>query len=115
MASLAAVLYPPPTKQGWNEWTHANFQHHLAIREGLISVRGLVSTPYKLWPVSEHDFNDWLEQHQQEHNQMNQALGIQGQDISSLDLKDRVKADAWFFTHFIQHQSAAQILALTIL
>ena len=114
MASLAAVLYPPPTKQGWNDWAHANFQHHLAIRSGIVAVKGVIPTPYRIWPVSDFDFSDWEEQHQQEHSLMNQILGISGQDLSDIDRQDRRKLDAWMFAHFIQHQAAAQILKIPI-
>lgn len=115
MASLAAVLYPPPTKQGWNEFAHANFQHHLAIRTAITQVRGVLPTPYRIWPVSEFDFHDWEEQHQQEHTLMCQLLGISSQDLSDYDQKDKTKRDAWHFAHFIQHQAAATILGLPIL
>lgn len=113
--SLAAILYPSPTQHGWKEWSWHNFQHHLGIDEGLRVVKGLTPNVYRLWPVEEHEFRDWLEQHQQAHSVMNQALGISGQDLSGLDLNDKRGRDGWFYQHFIQHQAAAKILGLPIL
>lgn len=113
--SLASVLYPPPTKDGWNEWTWANYQHHQAIETGLRQVKGLSPTIYRLWPVREQEFEDWLEQHQQAHTLFTQALGINGSDLSQLDFNDKPKRDAWMYSHFVDHQAAAQLLGLTIL
>lgn len=113
--SLAAVLYPSPTTKGWAEWSWHNYQHHQAIDTAMEQVRGIKPASYRLWPVDEHNFQDWLEQHQQSHSLFTQVLGISGQDLSELDLKDKTKREAWMFQHFIQHQAAAQTLALPIL
>lgn len=113
--SLASVLYPSPTRQGWKEWSWANFQHHLAIDTGLLQVAGYQYNPYRLWPVDEHDFRGFLEQHNQSHQVFNSVLGINGQDLSELDLEDKTMRDSWFFSHYTQHQAAAQLLGLAIL
>lgn len=113
--SLAAVLYPPPTKQGWREWSFANFNHHQAIDAAIVDVLGVAAQHYRIWPVDESNFDDWLEQHQLSHSLYNQILGIDGQDLTGLDLKDKNKREGWFFIHYIQHQAAAQILKLPTL
>lgn len=113
--TLASVLYPSPTESGWEEWSFANYEHHLAIEEGLLQVLGIVATPFRIWPVNGAQFRDWQEQHQQSHTLFNRALGITGRDLTDLDFTDRSKADAWYFEHFIQHQAAAKTLGLSIL
>lgn len=113
--SLAAVLYPSPTEEGWTEWSHANYQHHLAIERALLQVKGVQATPFRIWPVGENQFEDWLEQHQQAHTLFCNELGIAGLDLTDLDFKDKSKKDFWYFAHFQQHQAAAQLLGLSIL
>lgn len=113
--SLASVLYPSPTNQGWDEWSWHNYQHHLAINTALTQVLGIIPVTYRLWPVRQEEFRDWLEQHQQAHTLFCNAIGISGVDISDLDFKDKTKRDAWMYLHFQQHQAAAQILGLDIL
>lgn len=113
MACLATVLYPSPTPEGWTEWTHQNYQHHLAIEDALLQVRGVRVTPFRIWPVD--NMKDWEGQHQQAHDLFCEELGIQGIDLTGLDLRDKSKKDAWFFQHYMQHYTAAQILGTTIL
>lgn len=113
--SLASILYPPPTANGWKEWSWANFQHHLAIDKAIKQVKGVDVMPFRLWPVSEGDLKNWLEQHQESHNNYNQLLNISGQDLTEFDPKNKAKRDDWFFVHFLQHQAAAQTLALPFL
>lgn len=115
MVSVAQIIYPPPTKHGWQEWTLLNAQHHAAIEAALLQVKGIQAQKFRLWPVTEADFTDWLQQHQLAHELFNQALGISGADLSDLDRKDKTKFDDWMFRHSIQHRSAASILGLSIL
>lgn len=113
--SLAGVLHPPPTEQGWTEWSLQNYIHHQGIEDGLRQVKGVSPPFYRLWPVTEHDFQDWLEQHQQAHSYFNQALGLNGQDLSELNRKDKTQMEAWAYTHFLEHLAAAKTLGLSIL
>ena len=109
------MLYPSPTEQGWNEWSFANKSHHDAIDAAILSVLGVAVTKYRIWPTSADNFSDFLEQHQQAHTQYNQLLGIDGQDLTGLNLKDKPNTQAWFWSHYVQHQAAAQILGLPTL
>lgn len=113
MANLAAVLYPAPEQMGFEAWTHDNYQHHLAIETALLEVRGVIATPFRIWPVK--TMKEWEGQHQQSHDLFAQELGIDGFDFTGLDLEDKQKKDSWMFRHFMQHLAAAQVLRLDIL
>lgn len=106
--SLAQILYPPPTGQGMEEWFMAHAQHHIAIIDAFKATQGVVLDNLGLYPVNSQDLDDWLERHQRMHMQMCQLSKVQGADLSGLDLKDKAKADAWFFQHYLQHQGVAQ-------
>lgn len=113
--SLAQVLYPPPTQQGWNEWSLWHAQHHLAIERAILEVKGMQVVSFRLWPVSQPDFKDWLEQHQQAHTVFCNILNISGEDLTDLDMRDKTKADGWFFSHIQQHRAAASALKVPYL
>jgi hypothetical protein len=114
--SLAQILYPPPTAQGWKEWSFHQYQHHLALNSAILQLKGVTITPFRLWPVQQQgpDFQDWLQQHQLAHESINAVLGISGRDISALDFqdKDKSKRDAWFWVHHGMHRDAASNLGL---
>lgn len=112
--SLAQILYPPPTKTGLGEWLWANYQHHLAVNGAVFTKSSDRLTLYRIWPVGDADFNGWLEQHQQQHNVTNEALGTSGFDLSSVDIKNKKQFDAFVWIHFIEHRNWAQTLGLTI-
>lgn len=107
--SLAQILYPPPTDKGMEEWFQAHARHHEGIISALKETKGIVLANLGLYPVSEHELDDWLERHQRMHTAMTTAVGVQGTDLSGLDLKDKAKSDSWFFQHFLQHQSVSQL------
>lgn len=113
--SLAAIVYPSPTPEGMTEWSIANFQHHNGIEIAMRQTLGVDPPIFRLWPILPEDFQSWLEQHQQAHNFFNQTLGLSGQDLTGLDLKDKSLADDWFFVHELEHQAAARVLKLSIL
>lgn len=106
--SLAQILYPPPTDQGMEEWFLAHARHHDAIIEAFAQTTGTRLDSLGLYPVNPSDLDDWLERHQKMHTAMCNLAGVAGTDLSGLDLKDKSKADSWFFQHFLQHQGVAQ-------
>jgi response regulator of citrate/malate metabolism len=106
---LAQIIYPRPTPKGFDEWAWDHYQHHLAIIQQASRV-GFTLNQYQIWPVTERNFKDFLQQHQQMHAEMDAIAGVQGSDLQDLDLKDKKKADAWFYLQYVEHQSVAQFL-----
>lgn len=107
--ALAQILYPPPTDKGMEEWFQAHARHHQGIIGALKDTKGIILEDLGLYPVSEHELDDWLRRHQQMHNDMTAAVGVAGSDLAGLDLKDKARSDSWFFQHFLQHQSVSQL------
>lgn len=112
--SLATILYPSPTASGADEWFHANFQHHQSIVGALKDVRGVILPVYQIFPANPQNMQIWLREHQHQHNEMCNALGISGTDLSSVDFRDKKQLDAWYFAHFLEHQAAAAASGLPI-
>lgn len=95
------------------EWMHSHVRHHEALIAAINETFGTsltISQP--IWPVDVKNKDQmaiWNRAHIALHNEMNEILNIPGQDISAPDFTDQKKADAFFFTHQILHQSAAQL------
>lgn len=113
--SLAQVLYPPPTGNGMDEWAHSHWQHHRAILSALRQVKNVAGTEYLIYPFNEHDIQTWLYQHAQMHAEMTAACGINANDLTDVDFKDKKQLDAWMYLHFSEHRAVAQQLGLSTL
>lgn len=109
--SLASILYPSPGVNGWKEWLHAHVRHHEALIDSLnATFDASLSLTGPLWPVdvqNENEMRVWNRVHLDAHNNMNDLLGIPGQDISAPNFKDPDALDAWIYLHFTMHQAAA--------
>lgn len=111
--SLAQIVYPPPTEQGWQEWLHAHIRHHEALAGALQAKFDVIlDSANHLYPLdmeSKDQLEVWNKAHLDLHNSMNSLLGIPGQDISAPDFKDKRKSDGWFFLHLQLHRSTADL------
>ena len=111
---LSGLLNVPSTKNQWDSWSFSHRNHHDQIRRAIQLETGGATNlfQYQLDPIPENNFDDWLARNQQAHNDMNQVLGLQGVDLSSVDVKDRKKLEAWVYTHWQEHQAAATTLGI---
>lgn len=91
-----------------------HFSHHQAINTGIRETRGIDVTLFQIYPFNPKDAENWLLQHQEQHNIQNAVLNIGGQDLSILDFNDRKAIDAWTYLHWTEHQAAASIIGLGI-
>jgi len=112
--SLASILYPSPARGGHEEWTFANYQHHLAILGGLKRKFNQDFILYRLWPAPENVIQGFLDQHQQQHNDMNAALGLPSRDLNTVDFSNDKQRDAWMWLHFLEHLNVAKALGVDI-
>lgn len=109
---LANILNSPVAGQELAWWTANNAEQHFAIINAIRAKYGVSLREYVLDPVSPTDFTDWLWRHQYTHNDMNAVLGIDGNDLSTLDLNNALNVQQWTFLHFTEHYQAAKILKI---
>lgn len=114
MASLAHIIYPPPTRKGWDEWIWWHAQHHAAIEQGMFDKLGVPPVIYQLHPFFEGDMQNWLLAHQSAHNRFGSVLSVATQDLGELDFKNKSQYDAWLYQNYIEHLAAAQRLGTSI-
>lgn len=112
--SLAQVVFPPPTKTGMEEWAFAHFQHHIAIIEATLAIKNVRLNLYQLYPFNEHATADWLRQHQEAHNEFNAVYGVNGNDLSSVDFKNKKQKDAYFWLNFNEHRNVGKLCGVPI-
>lgn len=108
--SLALLLYPPPTARGFDEWAFANLQHHRRINLAIARQRGVDLPTTQIYPVRPDSFKDFLRQHQEWHDAINNELGIQGVDLSNVDMSKEKERDAFIWLHFNAHRNWAEAL-----
>ena len=106
---LAQIIYPRPAESGFQEWAWDHYQHHLAIIKQA-SVKGFSLNQYRIWPVTQENIQDFLDQHQQMHDEMDQIANVQGANLQDIDFKDKKKVDAWYWLNYVEHQSVASFL-----
>lgn len=105
--SLTQIQTIPATPGGFDEWTYWHFLHHQAIIAAAKQIKNVDLTQYRIWPVSQHNIEDWLIQHQQMHTDMCALYNVFGNDLSSLDFQDPRQIQGFAWLNFQEHQAVA--------
>jgi hypothetical protein len=69
-------------------------------------------TDYIVDPINLKYFTDWLQRNQQLHIEMDAAVNSQPIDLSQLDPTNKNQLQAWIYSHFLEHQTAENILKI---
>jgi hypothetical protein len=69
-------------------------------------------TTYVIIPWENRDAEGILGRHQEFHDDMNEALGLNGQDLSSLNPKDPNDIQRWVWQNASEHAAARQVLGI---
>lgn len=112
--SLATLLNIPipGDARSFSEVSFSNMDQHRLIVNALASQKGIMVQLYPLDPIPVYGVTAWLQNHQQAHNDMSNALGIELFDLSDVDFRDREQLAVWTRLHFDMHQQAASILGI---
>lgn len=113
MASVAHLLYPPPTKTGWDEFSRHHAEHHEAIEKGIAEKFGIPSMGYTLYPADPKHLDLWLREHASAHARYEQLLNVPGQDLGNLDFSNQAAFDGWVNLNFISHLGASTRLGFS--
>lgn len=112
MSGLADLANVPSTDGERAQWSFAHMAHHRDINQKIYLLLKIALPEYLLDPVDPNDTGQWEYLHQSMHDNQNQILGIQGQDLTGIDWKDQNKLSAWVFLDFSEHYQASQILEI---
>lgn len=109
---LANLFRPAPGADGWQEFWFNNWIDHQDIQQAIQKQLSVNQDIYIINPWLDADAAAILQRHQQFHNDMDGALGINGEDLSSIDFKNERAIEEWVFAHYQDHLAAHQILGI---
>ena len=109
---LANLFRPAPGDDGWQEFWFNNWIDHQDIQQAIQAQLSVNQEIYIINPWLDSDASAILQRHQQFHNDMDGAVGINGEDLSSIDFKNQRAIEEWVFQHYQDHLAAHQILGI---
>jgi hypothetical protein len=114
--SLATLLNLPTTNHLIQQFSFANQDSHRKIADAVFAqMKGMVIPVFAVDPIPlfPGGLLDWSLSHQAMHNVQNEILGIQGEDLTSLDFQDEAQLSSWILQHFNEHYLAESKLGVT--
>ncbi len=113
MAELSSLMgFDVNNQRSVEDWALQHSDDHWLIRQR-IQDQSLGNLPaWQLWPVNFRDWDAYALRHQAAHNEMNDALGLSGSDLTGVDFKDEKAVKEWNLTHFSEHEAAHSSLGI---
>ena len=99
------------TERDMTVFAFANADHHQLVADAL-KAKGTTVTRYILDPIPGFALKDWLRRHQTSHNDNNNALGVNGNDLTDVDFRKPEEAEAWARLHYTEHAAWASALGV---
>jgi hypothetical protein len=112
MSGLANLYNVPSTDEERAAWSFSHMAHHRDINARIYLLVKIALPEYILDPIDPRDSGTWEYQHQLMHDNENQILGIQGQDLTGIDWKDPNLLAAWIWLNANEHYQASSILEI---
>ena len=110
---MLPILYNVPGAENeWNVWSLSHAASHAKIIQAIKTQKGESLSQYQLDPIPFNALDTFLNNNQQAHNDMLNALGISGADLQQVDVKDKNQLRAWVFIHAKEHANAEQALKI---
>jgi hypothetical protein len=110
---LATLYNIPQDPVSLAEWSFSHASNHADIVRFIFAQKGVRLASFVLDPVDPQNPAVWVYQHQLMHNQMNQVLGIAGQDLTGLDWNDPEGLSAWIDDNASEHLQANSKLGIS--
>lgn len=109
---MGLVNLVTPDLTGWSFFWWNNWIDHQEIQQAIQKQTGMNDTIYVIIPWDQDAADSLLEKHQQYHDDMNDALGLGGQDLSNVDFKNPQAIRAWAWLHYQEHLAAHEALGI---
>lgn len=110
--SLPGLLDIPDGEEKVRGYFFQNAQHHLLVRTAIQQRIGANLPIYVLDPINYGQFDKFLADHQQAHNDINGLLGTQSNDLESVNWDDPIQKRAWAEIHYTEHLAWATLLKI---
>lgn len=110
---LPDLLNVPQNPQDWQIWSFAHRDQHRLIRNAIQATYNINLTEYQLDPINLGQFQFFLDQNQNAHNDFNGVLNLQSSDLLLTDINDKAQLQAWIYLHRREHENAANALKIS--
>ena len=100
---LAILQNTPHTPTDWYlfSWNHRD--SHDRIRAAILKQNSVNLQDYQIDPIDPNNINQFLENNQSLHTEMNGILHLQSADLEDVNLKDEKQLEAWTRIHYFEH------------
>lgn len=112
MSGVAGLFNIPSTQNELHTWSFVHAAHHRDINRIVYQIFGETLDEMILDPFDPNDADDWLQNHQSMHQQMDDLLAVSGYNLLSVDFKDHGEFSGWVFLNADEHFKVANILGL---
>ena len=109
---LAQLYNVPQTDQDWDRWSFSNHDALAQIVGAVAAQKNISLATYQVWPIDFDDIDNFLDANQQAHSDFNAALGLNGNDLLHVDLRDPNQRQSWVWLNAMEVQSACQVLKI---
>jgi hypothetical protein len=109
---LPALENIPHSPQDWLYFAWNHRDSHDRIRAAIQTKNNITLTDYQVEPISPDDFNQFLQNNQALHADMNSVLKLQSADLQDVNLKDNNQLASWIRLHYLEHYDAEQALQI---
>ena len=109
---LAGLLNNFQEQPNGGTWALFHMDHHRAIAEA-IRVKYKITIP--LFPLDQmplENMGQWLRAHQRMHDSISTYINVASNNLSDLDLKNKLSVGLWLQQNFSEHQAAEQLLGI---
>ena len=113
---LAELMAVPSSPRDLAGWQFANVASHRDIIRRVQETRGIRLEEHPMDPFDPNDpasLQQFLNAHQDEHNDFAVALGIASYDLSTVDWQDPDDLARWTLAHAQMHTAASQLLGIS--
>lgn len=110
--SLPVIFMQPNDADSWRKWAFSHAAIHFDVNGAVFQQKAAKIQEFQLNPIDPDNLGFWLYAHQISHQQTNQALGLQGYDLLSLDPSDTEGFAQWLQQHGDEHLNWNKILGV---
>jgi hypothetical protein len=109
---LALLLNRPRNAEDWTRWSFHHRASHDAIVRAVQNTFSVTLPTRIIDPINFEYPKLFLEANQQNHQDMDNLLGVQSADLEDVDLNDERQLQSWIYLHWQEHQTAETRLGI---
>lgn len=108
--AIADLFNVPNTPSEMATWSFNHMAHHRELNAAILQQRDIALPEYILDPINLEDPEQFLQQHQQMHNNNDAVLAVSGYDLTEVDWSDAGQRAGWIFLNATLHVAEGNAL-----